>query len=130
MRVPDSALRSVVYIGNGGASKPFHAIGTGFIVHVKRENGLTAHYLVTAEHVREGLDNDRQFSIRLNDSAGKQQVLESPPYPQWWKHPTDKTVDAAVYPWGLREFPFTAFPTERFLTQKDSEINPPSEWVS
>jgi len=128
MRVPDSALRSVVYIGNGGATKPFHAIGTGFIVHVKREDGLTANYLVTADHVREGLNNDRQFSIQLNDSAGKQQVMESPPYPQWWKHPTDETVDAAIHgdyensP--LRRFLSKGFSLKRILKSKRL-----SEWA-
>jgi hypothetical protein len=63
------------------------------------------------------LRNDKDFAIRVNDSDGKAQVLRSPSTFTWWRHPSDKSVDAAIYPWTFREFPFASFPFARFVTE-------------
>jgi hypothetical protein len=124
MRVPDQALKAVVYIGNATDAGTFRAVGTGFLVNVTRDNGLEIRYLVTADHVRRGLVNDKTFAIRLNDRAGNAQIMRSPSAPRWWKHPSDKSVDAAIYPWSLSspDFRVATFPTGRFVTAKHLEM--------
>src|SRR5208283_3721571 len=101
MRVPDSALKCVVYIGAATENGTFRAIGTGFIVYLVRKDGIAVYYLVTADHVRKELPNDRSFAIRINDELGNSQLMRSPQWPKWWRHSTDKSVDAAVYPWSM-----------------------------
>ena len=105
MRVPDAALKSIVYLGHGIA-EDFHAVGTGFLVDLRRvPSGV--YYLITADHVVQKLKP--QFAIRFNDRVGNSHVQQSqsPGY-KWWHHPAEK-VDAAVFPWGLRGG-FATFP--------------------
>jgi hypothetical protein len=118
MRIPDVVLKSVVYLGNATDKGIFKAIGTGFFAAILRSREQPTFYLVTADHVRRGLVNDQNFAIRLNDGDGKAQILRSPTTFKWWRHPTDKSVDAAVYPWTFREFPFASFPFARFVTEE------------
>ncbi len=118
MRVPEIVLRCVLYLGNATDNGTFNAKGTGFIVDVERSDGIPAHYLVTADHVRRGLRDDKNFAIRINDAEGKAQLLRSPRAFKWWRHPSDKSVDAAIYPWSLRDYPFASFPMERFVTER------------
>jgi len=123
MRVPDISLKSVLYIGEATAQGIFNPRGTGFIAVVLRPSRTPIFYLVTADHVRRLLRNEKSFAIRLNDAEGKAQVLRSPTAFQWWRHPTDKSVDAAVYPWFLEDFPMAAFPTSRFVTEEQLKFN-------
>jgi hypothetical protein len=123
MRVPDIALSCVVYIGEATAKGTFKARGTGFIGVVERPEEPARLYLITADHVRRGLLNDRNFAIRINDRQGKAQILRSPTAFQWWPHLTDKSVDAAVFPWMHPEFPIAAFPSSRFVTEENLRFN-------
>jgi len=117
VRIPNVSLSCVVYIGNATAKGTFKAKGTGFIVSLqRREDEPPIFYLITADHVRHGLVDDRNFAIRINDSEGKAQIIRSPSAFKWWRHPTDKSVDAAVYPWTNCDYPFAAFPVSRFVT--------------
>lgn len=119
MRVPDSALRSVVYIGQRcPPDKPeaFSPIGTGFIIERERPPKIgKVLYLVTADHVRKRLAQQKKFSIRVNRSDNTSAVFSPPDIYDWWSHPTDKTVDAAIFPFGLTRIPFTSFPAARFV---------------
>jgi hypothetical protein len=117
MRVPDAALKSVVYLGQGTA-EDFHAVGTGFLVDLRRVPG-GVYYLITADHVAQHLKS--QFAIRFNDKAGNSHVQQSqsPGY-KWWRHPTDN-VDAAVFPWGLQGG-FATFPVERFISDVNLDL--------
>lgn len=118
MRVPDSALKSVVYLGSGSSSANFHAVGTGFLIDHRRIPG-SAYYLVTADHVAKKLKP--RFAIQFNDKDGKSHVQQSQKLFAWWRHPTDKTVDAAVFPWGFKGG-FATLPIERFLTDQNLEL--------
>jgi hypothetical protein len=118
MRVPDTALKNVVYLGSGDSSSSFHAIGTGFLVDHNRIPGGVS-YLVTADHVARKLKP--RFAIRFNDKQGKSHVQQSQKYYRWWRHPTDKSVDAAVFPWGLKGG-FSSLPIHRVLTDTTREL--------
>jgi hypothetical protein len=117
MRVPDVALRCVLYIGEATAKGTFKPRGTGFIVAVDHRTPL-ALYLVTADHVVRTLINQQNFAIRLNNANGQAQVFRSPTALEWWRHPSDASVDAAIYPWNLDNYPSVAFPTSRFVTDE------------
>jgi hypothetical protein len=123
MRVPDTGLRSIVYLGYGSPFDPFRAIGTGFLIkHQREQRNFPVYYLVTADHVARKLEKMKPvFSVRLNDENGIAHGLFAPTAPKWWRHPTDKTVDAAVFPWRLspKKYPFTVFPTEKFVTRQN-----------
>lgn len=128
MRIPDVSLKCVVYIGNATTRGTFNLKGTGFIVSLQRaKDEPTIFYLVTADHVRRGLVDDRNFAIRINDSEGKAQTVRSPSAFKWWRHPNDKSVDAAVYPWTNRDYPFAAFPANRFVTGQQLEFKKDSD---
>ncbi len=94
MRIPDTALKNTVYLGSGESATDFHAIGTGFLIDHRRIPG-GAYYLVTADHVAKKLKPT--FAIRFNDKEGNSHIQQSQKHYVWWRHPTDKTVDAAVY---------------------------------
>jgi hypothetical protein len=49
MRVPDNALRNIVYLGDGDSPETFHPTGTGFLVDIDRPVISKCEYLVTAE---------------------------------------------------------------------------------
>jgi len=118
MRVPDAGLRSVVYLGSGTSPDDFHAIGTGFLVDLKRVPG-SVYYLITADHVAKRLKTP--FAIRFNDRENKSHVQQSQIPFKWWRHPTEsESVDAAVFPWGLRGR-FATFPVTRFLSDLNLE---------
>jgi hypothetical protein len=121
VRFPDSGLQSVVYIGEfDQARQQFHVVGTGFLVFRQRPGMEPSIYLVTADHVVKGLSNDQDFAIRLNDKTGASQIILSPRNSQlkWWRHHKDKSVDAAVFGWGVRSdrYAFKVFPSTRFDT--------------
>jgi hypothetical protein len=120
MRIPSEVLSCVVYIGVASRAGVFAPRGTGFIAKVVRD-GIPAYYLVTADHVRRKLL--KKFAIRVNNANGVSEVRESVDRPRWWTHPTDKTVDVAVYPCSLWELPFSAFPTTDFVTDADFQKN-------
>jgi hypothetical protein len=118
MRVPDIARTAVVYLGRPLPNNGFSAAGTGFLVeHQRPDSGITVQYLVTADHVRRALGKAQQFAIRMNDGSGKARSILSPTWLKWFTHKTDKTIDAAIFPWRLRpeKFPFDLFPTMRFV---------------
>ncbi len=118
MRVPDAGLESVVYLGRVESSGDFRAVGTGFLVNGRRPPAPRRYYLVTADHVVRKLGRNRRFAIRLNDRRHHAQIEMSPPlsdFYKWWDHPTDRSVDAAVFPWHLSEYPFTSIPAEKFI---------------
>src|ERR1700722_14069799 len=98
VRVPDSALKNVVYLGHGDSAETFHAVGTGFVVDDQRVPG-GVDYLVTAHHVVKLLKRKTSFAIRFNDKEGKSHIQQSSSRFSWWYHPDDKSVDAAVFPW-------------------------------
>jgi hypothetical protein len=121
MRVPDLALKHVVYLGHGESAEDFHAIGTGFLIeHQRLPGGM--YYLVTADHVVRGLHRKSRFAIRCNDKEGNSRVVQSQDRFSWWYHPTDKTVDAAIFPWGLRGAGFATFPMDRLLNDTNTEL--------
>ncbi len=117
MRVPDTALKAVVYIGVGDTPDNFHAIGTGFLVERVRLILGKFYYLVTADHVAQRFKGKKPFAIRFNDKESKSHVQssQSQSHYSWWHHPTDKSVDAAIFPWGMRG-DFATFPLTRFVT--------------
>ncbi len=127
MRIPDVALKCVAYIGEATPNGNFKAKGTGFFAAILRGRESPTFYLVTADHVRRALVDDQNFAIRLNDSNGQAQILRSPTFFKWWKHPTDKSVDAAIYPWTFRDFPFASFPFARFVRKELHEYHRDSD---
>jgi hypothetical protein len=118
VRFPDPGLKCVIYIGEVLQSR-FQLRGTGFLVQVQRQDG-PIYYIVTAHHVIRRMKKPNEFVIRLNHSDGKARQLRNKGFYRWWRHPTDDSVDAAVFPWGSGSagYPFKLFPTERFVTEE------------
>ncbi len=121
MRVPDLALKSVVYLGTGDAPDNFHVIGTGFLIELLRPILGKFYYLVTADHVARRFKDKKRFAIRFNDKRGKSHVQSSQAHYSWWRHPSDKSVDAAIFPWGMVG-DFATFPINRFVTDINIEL--------
>jgi len=115
VRFPDTGLQCVVYIGEM-TDAGFKLRGTGFLVQVERLGG-PIYYLVTAHHVIRDMKEPTKFAIRLNRQDGTVGLIQSGGFFRWWRHPDDRSVDAAVYPWGVRGARYKLFPASRFLTQ-------------
>jgi hypothetical protein len=116
VRFPDGGLSSVVYIGEVG-QHGFQLRGTGFLIQIERDSG-PLYYLVTAQHVIRRMKKPNQFTIYVNNAKGEGRILRNKGIHKWWTHPTDNTVDAAVFPWGLatKNYPYRLFKAEAFLT--------------
>jgi len=119
MRFPEAGRRCVVYIGEE-TDKGFQARGTGFLVEVERANRTLKYYLVTAHHVIRRLPEPSRFSIRINHKSEKSHNLRSFGRWRWWRH-SDRSVDAAVYPWSLDvvEYPHSAFQIDKYFVKPD-----------
>jgi Trypsin-like peptidase domain len=94
VRLMDSYLRSIVYLGFPHPDKPsaIDPAGTGFLLSYDEST-----YIVTAAHVAKQL-TEVPFGIRLNregDGLGQVDYIESA---RWYLHPDD-TVDVAVIPY-------------------------------
>lgn len=108
MHVPNTARRSVIFIGEMIDGDVFRPRATGFFVGVpsgKIRGMLT--YLVTAEHVITGLaEKQKPIYCRVNRKDGRAAVEPLNP-PQWWHHPeaerdpTDVVIAAVHANWDL-----------------------------
>ncbi len=121
VRFPETGLRCVAYIGARVGKNGFRHRGTGFLCQVVREDASIHYYLVTAHHVIRDMKPQNRFAIRINHKDGMARQLHSGGALRWWTHPTDTSVDAAVYPWGLggADYPYMLFSAERFITRDD-----------
>jgi hypothetical protein len=107
MRVDDEMLKSVAFIGHTEHAGPRGQAdierydGTGFYVSVpsKHPGVFPFVYLVTSKHVIE--KTAPNFWVRENLKAGG--VTLEPGDTEWVAHPSDETVDVAVFPWKLPE---------------------------
>ena len=106
MHVPASARRCVIFIGevdNGN----FLPRATGFLV-VTGEKSSDDHfpYLVTAEHVVEGMTHaGKEIFVRFNLKDGTAR-FESTKGAKWWYHPTDweksdVVITAVGFDWNI-----------------------------
>lgn len=103
MRVPDEVRQCVIYLGIPvpdvpGAARP---IGTAFFVVVPSETlEQVGHiYVVTAKHVADVAPQGKDVFLRVNLKAGGSQLINSEGTLRWWFHPTDDSVDVAIFPW-------------------------------
>jgi hypothetical protein len=71
--------------------------GTGFFV--QHEGTI---YVVTAGHVAKALE-DAPFAIRLNDKNEKARIIKIDSA-KWWYHPTDSSIDIALFPIEIPEW--------------------------
>jgi hypothetical protein len=120
LRVPESTVQSIVYIGQSEKGKFRHA-GTGVLVAHHYSNigkGEKVYFLVTVDHVARGVGGS--VAIRLNKATGESAQVLPPKGMQWWHHPTDKTVDLAVIPWVVNPqmYNYKLFRSEGILTQE------------
>jgi hypothetical protein len=112
MRIPDRILNCVGFISHGQEHPEY--LGTTFIVGVPGKYGNAYLHAVTAKHVAECIDGG-PFLIGVNFKDGEAGWFQSDL--NWWYHPTDPNVDAAV----------TVFtPTSRF----DIEYIPENSFVN
>jgi hypothetical protein len=103
MRVPDRFLTCVGFISHDNPSPQY--LGTTFFVGVAGKYGHAYLHAVTARHVAENVEGG-PFLIGVNFKDGKAGWFSGGS--EWWYHPTEPNVDAAV----------TIFtPTERFDTE-------------
>jgi hypothetical protein len=117
MRIPDEALKSVVFIGIPPANAKFpelvnedqlaeidnsiHWGGTGFFLTIDDPPGnpIIFNYLVTAKHVADAIEG-KPAIFRINSQLGWPVYFNVPPHATWWRHPdTPDSVDVAVLPW-------------------------------
>jgi hypothetical protein len=94
MRVPDIALKCVVFVGKMD-NPPFVPFGTAFLVS-REASGLLFPYLVTCRHVLDKINSDDIYvrSNRISGAAEMQKIKRS----SWIGHPNPgrKLVDLAV----------------------------------
>jgi len=103
MLVPDEVRKCVAFIG-ADAGTGRHFVGTCAFLSVGAEDWHFT-YAVTAAHVIEGIrhapGSDGKVYLRMNQkAAGARWVVTT--VEQWLTHPTDTSVDVAVFP-----MPFT-----------------------
>jgi len=100
MRVPASARRSVIFIGEMLDGR-FVPRATGFFVYTGDTQGEDDHlaYLVTAEHVISGMAHrQKEIFARFNLQDGTTRI-ESLQNAKWWYHPTEpENTDVALTP--------------------------------
>ncbi len=98
MRVPDTILQSVAYLGYNerpGDIKTQVYGGTGFIATIV-EDGMLFPYLVTADHVARQLEKAADPVAKMTDISGEEYVAAI--VGDWYRHPTDSGVDLAIQP--------------------------------
>ena len=130
MRIPSFLLKSVGFIGehladdpdSGGAFHEWH--GTEFLVSSETpiiradQRGFRFYYFVTARHVAEAL-YDRKIACIVNSKAGGVDSI-MPIGNRWYFHPTDDSVDVAVFPFNLRlDLDVAAVPVSAFMRRED-----------
>lgn len=94
VRVDETVLRPIVFVGMTSREGRFIAHGTGFITaNFIKEKGFQS--IVTARHVIERI-NSNMVQIRINTRRGDAEIL-SAPKSDWCFHPDDR-VDVAVCP--------------------------------
>lgn len=126
MRVPDEALKCVVFLGREhGVAVDW--IGTGFLVSLeeKEDDGTFRFtYLVTANHVADQLEG-APFKIRANRKSGEAVEIAANESGDlvWYGHPKGESVDVAVCWWQMpsRDLDLLAIPTGMFLTREIAE---------
>ena len=114
MRLDDSYLRSVVYIGckRPDSETEIDTHGTGFLVHHEGHG-----YLVTAAHVAVDF-NDGPVDIRLNRDDNGQGGIVTVDTANWHYHPTDRSVDVAAMPFQAPPWARVIHhPTKSFATE-------------
>jgi hypothetical protein len=103
MRLPDEVQKCVVFLGRRQAahngSRKFTPYGTGFLVSYPSPQigDFEMTFLVTAKHIATKLEPD--FDIRFNTKDGRADYIEVSGR-RWFTHSSDRSVDAAVMPWG------------------------------
>lgn len=114
MHVPNTARKSVVFIGTKDEDDRFTPRGTGFLVAaadnypVLKPNGAPQFvwktYLITAEHVVRGISEiPSPAYVRWNLTAGGTETTLLNP-PRWWSHPNTKQFfDVAVTPIAFKQ---------------------------
>lgn len=106
MLVPNTALRSVVFIGDINSEGAFTPRATGFLVRAGEglPGSVFFHYLVTAEHVISGMVTKRMsIHCRINLKNGEVSTFPLS-HDEWWFHPdtSEHQTDVAVLPLNLR----------------------------
>jgi hypothetical protein len=125
MRVPDALTYCVVYVGftepNANGVEQEHYVGSGFqICH--EENGKNFYYLVTADHIAKGIQGKRSW-IRVNRKGIGGADNVSIEAVEWFNHPTDRSVDAAVCIWEWGDaYAIEAVPTEGFIHDEEDRV--------
>ena len=98
MRVPDMILSCVAFVCYKMASGELRFAGTAFFVGIPSQDNMSFIHTVTARHVIDDVRNkglDKVY-LRLNSRAGDVSEVETD-INDWYFHPTDKSVDVAVY---------------------------------
>jgi len=104
-------------------------VGTGFIVSIPLKNKPEKSflYLVTAKHVAERLAG-KPYLIRMNTKKGSYNYI-SGAGETWFYHPTDDSVDVAVFPYApsadvyqYKTISIASFLTDEIIEQKNIGI--------
>lgn len=110
MKIPDEVRRAVAFIGyQNKANGQFVPIGTSFFLGrdpIDDSKTSPRIYTVTARHVVEGLRSKgaTQLVMRLNNKAdGSSFSNFSIDLDNWFVHPTDGSIDVAIFERGISE---------------------------
>jgi hypothetical protein len=108
MRIPDSILKCVTFIGRQEGDEIKYR-GTGFFVLFEhKEDGTTWRfaYLVTAKHTADMI-KESTFYVRVNLRTGRAEDVEMNRHGQptvWYTNPRDPDADVAVTTVGIPEY--------------------------
>lgn len=106
MIVPDDVRKCVAFLGYQIADGTFRFAGSVFFLGRDKKNSPKAEpvYAVTAKHVLDGIRAkglDRVL-FRVNLKSGEAKWV-SVPLNGWFSHPTDASIDVAIFKTGLSE---------------------------
>jgi S1-C subfamily serine protease len=100
MRIADDALKSAVFIARDRGGKR-EVCGSGFAVLVGASGNHPGTYIVTANHVLDGIGSGAKVYVRVNTKGGYHDIPTQTT--QWFRHATDPRADVAVLPIELAE---------------------------
>jgi hypothetical protein len=119
MRAPDELKDCVVFVGTKDEEGAFIPKGTAFLVSFD-EHQLSFQYLVTAEHVINGIDAKKSICVRCNSKDGKDLVDLDVPRETWvFYDQVDEQIDIVLLPFNADSVG---------IKWKSLALNHPTEW--
>ena len=105
MRVPDPINKCVAFLGIQQGDSVSYGGTCFFTIKYSQEiSGMCQCYLVTAKHCVDNIKT-KSFAVRVNFKDGTCGEIIGSGHERWFLHPTDNSVDVAVMPFRITDYP-------------------------